>query len=59
MDWILLDIIKALGWADIVSESTNWCLMSSHIIVLPLSEEADNEVSSELSGEYLSEEVDV
>jgi len=33
--------------------------MTSHVIILPLSEETDNEVASELSGEDLGEEVNV
>ena len=33
--------------------------MSSHVIVLPLSEETNNEVASELSSQDLGEEIDV
>jgi hypothetical protein len=33
--------------------------MASHIIVLPLAKETNKDVSSELSGEDLSEEVNV
>jgi hypothetical protein len=33
--------------------------MTSHIVVLPLAEEANDEVATELSGQDLSEEVDV
>lgn len=33
--------------------------MASHVIILPLSEETDDEIASELSGEDLGEEVDV
>ena len=33
--------------------------MSGHIIVLPFSEETNNEVSSELSSQDLGEEIDV
>lgn len=59
MDWVLLNIIKALWRTDVVCESTDWCLMASHVIVLPLSEESNNEVSSELTCKDLSEEVNV
>jgi hypothetical protein len=38
VDWISLDVIEALWWADIVSQSTNWCAVSWHIIVLPFTE---------------------
>jgi len=59
MDWVSQDIVHALRWADIVSKSTNWRLMTSHIIVLPFSKERNNEVSSEFSSKDLGEEVDV
>ena len=59
MNWILLDIIEALRRTDIVSKSTNWCLMTSHIIVLPFAKESNENVSSELSSQNLCEEVDV
>jgi len=57
--WVPLDIIEALRRADVVSESTGWGLMSSHIVVLPFSEKANDKVTSELSSEDLSKEVDV
>lgn len=56
---ILLNIIETLWGADIVSKTTDWGLMASHIIVLPLAKETNKDVSSELSGEDLSEEVNV
>jgi len=59
VDWVLLDVIKALWRTDVVCKSTNWCLMSSHVVVLPFSEESNDEVSSELTGKDLSEEVNV
>ena len=59
MNRILLNIIETLWGADIVSKTTDWCLMASHIIVLPLAKETNKDVSSELSGEDLSEEVNV
>jgi|TARA_B110000305_G_C19390366_1_gene614494 hypothetical protein len=59
MNGILLNIIEALWRTDVVSKSANWCLMASHIIVLPLAKETNKDVSSELSGEDLSEEVNV
>ena len=33
--------------------------MSSHVIILPFSEESNNEVASELSSQDLGEEIDV
>ena len=59
MDWVLLDVIQALWWADVVSESADWSSVSSHVVVLPLSEETHDEVASELSSQDLGEEVDV
>jgi len=59
MDWVSQDIVHALRRADVVSKSTNWRLMTSHIIVLPFSKERNNEVSSEFSSKDLGEEVDV
>ena len=59
MNRILLNIIETLWGADIVSKTTDWGLMASHIIVLPLAKETNKDVSSELSGEDLSEEVNV
>ena len=59
MNWITLDVIHALWWTDVVSETSDWCGMSSHIVILPLSKESDNEVSSELSSQDLGEEVNV
>jgi len=56
---VSLDVVKTLRWADVVSKSANRCLMTSHVVVLPLSKEGNNEVSSELSSENLSEEIDV
>jgi hypothetical protein len=51
--------MERLWWGDVVSETTDWGLMSGHIVVLPLSEETDDEVASELSSQDLGEEVDV
>lgn len=59
VDWVLLDVVQALGWTDVVSESTDGGGVSSHVVVLPLSEETDDEVATELAGEDLREEVDV
>lgn len=51
--------MEGLWWRDVVSKSANWSLVAGHVVVLPLSEEANNEVASELSSQDLSEEVDV
>ncbi len=59
MDWVSLDVIHTLGWADVVRKSSNRGSVSSHVIVLPLSKKSNDEVSSELPGQNLGEEVDV
>ena len=59
MNWVLLNVIKTLRRTDVVSETTNRSLMPSHIVVLPLAEETNDEVASEFPGQDLSEEVDV
>jgi len=56
---ILLNVIHTLWRTDVICESTDWCLMAGHIVILPFSKETNNEVSSELSSEDLGEEVDV
>ena len=59
MNWVSLDVVKTLRWTDVVSKSSNWCRVSSHIIVLPLSKKSNDKVSSEFSCENLGEEVNV
>ena len=46
-------------WWDVVSEATDRCRVALHVILLPLSNEADEEVASELAMEDLWEEVEV
>lgn len=59
MCWVSLNIIQTLWWTDVVSKSSNWRLMTSHVIILPLSEKGNDEVTSELSSQDLGEEVNV
>ena len=54
-----MDVIQRLWWANIVGKSSDWGSVSSHVIILPFSEKRNDEVSSELSGEDLGEEVNV
>lgn len=51
--------MEALWRTDVVSKTTNWGLMTSHVVILPFSKERHDEVSSEFSSEDLGEEVDV
>jgi hypothetical protein len=51
--------MHALWWTDVVSKSSNWGLMTSHVVILPFSKERDDEVASEFSSKDLGEEVDV
>ena len=59
MHWVLLNIVEALRRTNVVGKAANWLLVTGHVIVLPLTQKADQEVSSESLGEDLSEEVDV
>lgn len=59
VDWVLLDVIQTLRWADVVREATDGSLVASHVIVLPFAKEADDQVAAELAGQDLGEEVDV
>lgn len=59
MNRVFLDVVQTLRWADVVSKSSNWGSVSSHVVVLPLSKQTDDEVASEFSSQDLSEEVDV
>ena len=59
MDWVLLNIVEALWWADVVGKAANGLLVTGHVIVLPLSKESDQEITSESLGQNLGEEVDV
>ena len=56
---VLLDIVETLGRTDVVSKTADGCLMSSHVVILPLAKEANNEVSSELTSQDLREEIHV
>ena len=51
--------MEALWRTDVVSKTTNWGLMTSHVVILPFSTERHDEVSSELGSQNLGEEVDV
>ena len=59
MEWISLDVEPVSWWTDVVGETTDWSGVSSHVELLPLSEEAHEEVTLELAVENLGEEVQV
>ena len=59
VDWVLLDVVEALWRADVVGQATDWVLVTSHVVVLPLAKQADQEVASESLSQDLGEEVDV
>lgn len=59
MNRVLGNVEEGLRRADVVGEASNGCLMASHVVVLPLAEESDDEVASELLRQNLSEEVDI
>ena len=53
MYWVTLQIEEVTRWGDVISETANWCRVSGHVEVLPLSDEADEEVSFEFAVKYL------
>jgi hypothetical protein len=53
------NVHKIAGRRDVVSETTNWGRVSSHVILLPFSEKVHEEVTAELLSENLREEVEV
>ena len=59
VDWVSHDVMHRLWWGDVIGKSSNWCLMSSHVIILPFSKESNNEVALELSSQDLGEEIDI
>ena len=59
MEWISLDVKPVSWWTDVVGETSDWSRVSSHVKLLPFSEEAHEEVTLELSVENLGEEVQV
>lgn len=59
VDGILEDIGPLARRADVVSKTTNGGGMSSHVVVLPLADEADEDVALELAVKNLGKEVQV
>jgi hypothetical protein len=53
------DVRPVTRWADVVSETSNGSRVASHVILLPLAEEPNEEVSLKSAVEYLREEVKV
>jgi hypothetical protein len=56
---ILENVNEFTRRTDIVSETTNWCGVSCHVILLPLSKKTNNKVSFKLLVEDLREEVEI
>ena len=59
MQRVLLNVIETLRRADVVGEATDGSRATSHIIILPLAEEANDEVAAEAGRQNLREEVNV
>ena len=59
VDRVTQESVEALWRTDVVSKTTDWGLMTSHVVILPFSKERNDEVSSELSSKDLGEEVNV
>ena len=59
VEGILEDIMPLTWGTDVVCKTSNGSGVASHVIVLPLSNEANEEVALELSVENLGKEVEV
>ena len=59
VEGVTLEIEQVSRRTDVVSKTTNWCRVASHIVLLPLSEEANEIVSTKFAVEHLGEEVEV
>jgi len=59
MNWVAQNGMKRLWCGDVVGETSDWSLMSSHVIVFPLSKKSYDEIASEFSSQDLGEEIDV
>ena len=57
MNRVPSQIVDGLRWRDVVGQSSDGLLVSSHVIVLPFTQKSDNKVSSESRGENLGEEI--
>lgn len=56
---VLRNFGKSPGRADVVCEAANRLLMTGHVVVLPLAEQADQEVAAEALGKDLGEEINI
>jgi hypothetical protein len=59
MERISLYVNPVTWWANIISKTPNWSRVTSHVILLPLSDKAYKEVALELSMQNLTEEVQI
>jgi hypothetical protein len=59
VEWISLDINPVSWWANIISKTTDWSRVTGHVVLLPFSDEGNEEISLELSVQNLTEEVEV
>ena len=59
MHWVPLYVVHALRRRDIVGQAANRWLVASHIEVLPLTQQPNYEVTSELALQDLGHEIDV
>ena len=59
MHWVTLEVKEVTRWRNVVGKTADWCRMACHVVLLPLANEANEEVSSELAVEHLGKEVKV
>lgn len=59
MEWIREGVTELSWRGDVVSKSTDWDTLTTHLELLPVTEQVDEEVASELLGEHLGQEEEV
>jgi hypothetical protein len=59
VEGVALNVKEVFGWRNVVSQASNGRGVASHIVLLPLAEEAHEEVSFKLAMQHLREEVQV
>ena len=59
MEGVSLDVNPITRWANVIRKTSDWGRVTSHIVLLPFSDERNEEVTLELSVEHLTEEVEI
>lgn len=59
VEGVTLDVKQVSRRTDVVGKTTNWSRVASHVVLLPLSEETNEIISTKFSVQHLGEEVEV